>query len=204
MPALDTKQCFRRAERLMGNQFLLTAVAADSGCAGSALNAAIAEIQRVEKLLTTFSDDSETTRINAAAGVGPVPVSAEVFQLIERAQRISGLTQGAFDLSYGSLDKRFWNFDKNMTALPDADEARQLVRLIDYRNIVLNPAAQTIFLKEKGMRIGFGGIGKGYAAERAKQVLVQHGISSGVVNASGDLCAWGAQPDGKPWTVGIA
>ena len=204
MPATTTAQCFRRAERLMGNQFILTAVSDDAADAASALEAAVAEIRRIEALFTTFSDTSVTARINAAAGDHPVAVPPEVFQLIERSLRISRVTQGAFDISYGSLDKRFWNFDRTMTALPDPAEARQRVRLINYRNILLDPVAGTVFLRERGMRIGFGGIGKGYAAERAKAVLLERGIRSGVVNASGDLCAWGTQPGGCPWTVGIA
>ena len=91
-----------------------------------------------------------------------------------------------------------------MTALPDAETAKKGVRLINYRNVLLNDKKQTIFLKEKGMRIGFGGIGKGYAAERAKMIMQQAGVTSGIVNAAGDLTAWGHQPDGKPWTIGIA
>jgi FAD:protein FMN transferase len=78
------------------------------------------------------------------------------------------------------------------------------VRLINYRNIILDDGNETVFLKEKGMRIGFGGIGKGYAAERAKEILKQRGVQSGIVNASGDLTVWGHQPGGKKWTIGIA
>jgi FAD:protein FMN transferase len=127
-----------------------------------------------------------------------------LLQLVQRSLRISGLTQGAFDITYGSIDKRLWNFDKTMKALPDAATARQMVRLINYHNVIVDEDAGTVFLKEKGMRIGFGGIGKGYAAEKAKQLLQQMGVQSGIVNASGDLTAWGLQPDGKPWTIGIA
>jgi thiamine biosynthesis lipoprotein len=79
-----------------------------------------------------------------------------------------------------------------------------MIRLINYRNVILNETANSIFLKEKGMRIGFGGIGKGYAAEKAKQLLQKMGVKGGIVNASGDLTAWGLQPGGKPWTIGIA
>jgi thiamine biosynthesis lipoprotein len=191
-------------ERLMGNRFELTVVSPDETAAQQSLNKAIAEIKRIEKLLTTFSDDSQTAAINAAAGLHPVKVDHEVYDLIERANRISAITQGAFDLSYGSLDKRFWNFDRTMTALPDKETAKKAVRLINYRNIILNEKDTTVFLNEKGMRIGFGGIGKGYAAEQAKKVLQQEGMQSGVVNAAGDLTAWGFQKDGRPWTIGIA
>jgi thiamine biosynthesis lipoprotein len=91
-----------------------------------------------------------------------------------------------------------------MTSLPDTETARQSVRLINYRNVLLDEQAGTVMLKEKGMRIGFGGIGKGYAADMAKNLLVKDGVHSGIVNASGDLTAWGKQANGKPWTIGIA
>jgi thiamine biosynthesis lipoprotein len=91
-----------------------------------------------------------------------------------------------------------------MTSLPDLQTAKKFVRLINYRNVILNEKKCSVFLKEKGMRIGFGGIGKGYAAEKAKSLLQQKGINSGIINAAGDLTAWGYQPNGKPWTIGIA
>lgn len=188
----------------MGNRFELTIVTDEKDSAPQKLDAAVAEIRRIEKLLTTFSEESQTAAINAAAGLHPVKVDAEVVQLIQRAARISQITQGAFDLSYGSLDKRFWNFDRQMTNLPDAKTARKSIRLINYQNIFVDEKEGTVFLKEAGMRIGFGGIGKGYAAERAKMVLQQQGVQSGVVNAAGDLTAWGLQPSGEPWTIGIA
>lgn len=187
----------------MGNQLELTVVAADKAWAEQRIDMAVGEIQRIERLLTTFKEDSETNLINRNAGIEPVRVSDEVFRLIERSISISRLTQGAFDISYGSIDKSLWNFDRTMKSLPDPALAKQMVRLINYRNILLDHEKQTVFLKEKGMRIGFGGIGKGYAAEKAKEVMVRAGVTSGVVNASGDLAAWGHQPDGKPWTVGI-
>ena len=193
----------KRGMKLMGNQFEISVVANDKLCADRMIDLGVNEIKRIEKLLTTFSDDSETNLINANAGIRPVKVSQEVFQIIERSIRISGATQGAFDITYGSIDKRLWNFDTSMDSLPDPETAKKMVRLINYRNIVLDLDAGTVFLKEQGMRIGFGGIGKGYAAERAKEIMKQHGVESGIVNASGDLTTWGYQPDGLPWTVGI-
>jgi FAD:protein FMN transferase len=189
---------------LMGNLFEITVVADIKEWAYQRIDEAVEEIKRIERLLTTFKDDSETNLINVNAGIAPVKVSEEVYQLIERSIRISSITQGSFDISYGSIDKRLWNFDKTMKALPDIATAKQMVRLINFRNIILDPEKQTVFLKEKGMRIGFGGIGKGYAAEMAKQVMQKNGVTSGIVNASGDLTAWGNQPNGKPWTIGIA
>lgn len=195
-------QAFIKELKLMGNRFGFTVVSDYEDLANAIIDEGIREVQRIEKILTTFKDDSETSLINENAGLEPVKVSGEVFGLVERSIRISSLTQGAFDITYGGIDKSLWNFDKNMTTLPSPEKAQQMVRLINYKNIVLDKQEQTIFLREKGMRIGFGGIGKGYAAEMAKEVMKKK-CSSGIVNASGDLTAWGVQPNGKPWTIGI-
>ena len=188
----------------MGNRFVITVASADSVKAELLIDDAVAEIQRIESLLTTFSENSQTNQINENAGIQAVKVESEVFELIVRAKRISELTDGAFDLSYGSLDKRFWNFDKTMAQLPDAQTAKEKVKLINYKNIILDKTLGTVFLKEKGMRIGFGGIGKGYAADKAAQLLRNKGVTSGIVNASGDLITWGNQPNGNPWTISLA
>jgi len=197
-------QIFKKVVRLMGNRFEISAVGNDENRANKIIDLAISEIQRIEKLLTTFSDSSQTQHINQSAGIGEVNVDQEVFDLIARSIRISELTQGAFDLTYGSVDKSLWNFDQEMKSLPTPETAREMVRLINYKNIMLNAEKRTVFLKEKGMRIGFGGIGKGYAAEMAKTVMIKNGALSGVVNASGDLTTWGKQPGGLDWTIGIA
>jgi len=201
---MAVSSAFKKSYKLMGNHFELTVVADNEKWAHERIDAGVSEIQRIERLLTTFSDDSETNLINKNAGISPVAVSAETFNLVERSLRISQVTQGAFDITYGSIDKRLWNFDQQMTSLPDKETAKNMVRLINYQNVILDREKSTVFLKEKGMRIGFGGIGKGYAAERAKLIMKQQGVESGVVNASGDLTAWGLQPNGTPWTVGIA
>lgn len=195
---------YRRVLKLMGNRFELSVVSQDITHATSCIDKAVEEITRIEKLLTTFAETSQTNLINEQAGHSAVKVDREIFDLIQRSKKISEITQGAFDITYGSIDKKLWNFDKTMTSLPEAETAKSLVRLINYRNVLLDEKNCTVFLKEKGMRIGFGGIGKGYAAERAKLILQQNGIESGIVNAAGDLTAWGYQPNGKPWTIGIA
>jgi thiamine biosynthesis lipoprotein len=194
---------YKKAMKLMGNHFEITVVANDEAWANEKIDLAVTEIQRIEKLLTTYAADSETNLINKQAGVTPVKVSEEIIALIERAIRISSVTQGAFDISYGSVDKSLWNFDTTMTSLPTKEIAKQSVRLINYKNIIVDREKQTVFLKELGMRIGFGGIGKGYAAERAKLIMQAAGVVSGVVNASGDLTTWGTMPNGEKWTIGI-
>ena len=188
----------------MGNRFEITVEAKTDAEADFFLKKAVEEISRIEALLSTYQSTSETNLINENAGIKPVKVSDETFSIIARSKKISEITQGAFDITYGSIDKRFWNFDTEMTSLPDEDLAQKSIALIDYRNIELNAEYKTVFLKNKGMRIGFGGIGKGYAAEKAKNLLKSLGVKAGIINASGDLSCWGVPENGKSWTIGIA
>jgi FAD:protein FMN transferase len=204
LPASNNSQIFSKVQKLMGNRFEISVVSEDENWANERIENAILEISRIEQLLTTFKPDSQTNLINDNAGIKPVQVDKEVFDLIQRSLKISNLTQGAFDITYGSIDKSLWNFDTKMTSLPDAITAKKMVRLIDYQKVILNQNDFSVFLEDEGMRIGFGGIGKGYAAEMAKKLMINEGVKSGVVNASGDLATWGNQPDGKQWTIGIA
>lgn len=196
-------QVFTKELKLMGNRFQISVVASLEEWACQRIDEAVTEIQRIEELLTTFKETSETNLINRNAGIYAVNVCDEMFNLIERSIRISSITQGAFDISYGSIDKRLWNFDQTMTSLPNNATAKKMVRLINYRNIILDSAHKTVFLKEKGMRIGFGGIGKGYAAEMAKAVMKKNGVTSGIVNASGDLTAWAVNQMANPGPLGL-
>ena len=191
-------------QKLMGNRFEITVEAKTETEAVFFLEKAVEEIARIEALLSTYQETSETNLINKNAGLKPVKVSDEVFSLIKRSKKISEITDGTFDITYGSIDQRFWNFDTEMTELPDEVLARKSIALIDYRNIILNTEEKTVFLKNKGMRIGFGGIGKGYAAEKTKNLLKNLGVKAGIINASGDLSCWGIPENGKPWTIGIA
>lgn len=191
----------KREIKLMGNMFTFGADAADESLANHAIDNAIREVQRIEKLFTTFNETSETCIINANAGIQPVKSSMEMIELIERSQKISRLTQGAFDLSYGSLDKEFWNFNTKMTELPNKKAAEQSISKINFNKIHTNRQEQTVFLEEEGMRIGFGGIGKGYAADKAGQIMKDHGITRGFVSASGDVFCWG--PQDQPWNIAV-
>ena len=193
-----------RVVKLMGNRFDFTAISQNKQTGDFAIDAAIVEVERIEALFSTFRESSQVNEINLFAGLKPVRVDSEVVELVQRSLKISELTQGAFDITYGSIDKSLWNFDVNMTTLPDKETALKSVGLINYKNVIVDAANSTIMLRHKGMRIGFGAIGKGYAADRAKQVLLSHGIKSGIVNAAGDLITWGLQLNGKPWTIGIA
>lgn len=186
----------------MGSRFEITVTAPDSAQAEEDIALAINEISRIEKLISSWDPSTQTSEINRNAGIKPVKVSAELYNLIDRALKISELTDGAFDISYASMDK-IWKFDGSMTKMPSEEEIRESVSKVGYQNIILNPADTSVFLKNKGMKIGFGAIGKGYAADRAKQMLMQNGVKSGIINASGDMNTWGTKPDGEPWKVAI-
>lgn len=187
---------------LMGSRFVFTAVSNNNEIAWEAINSAKKEVIRIESLISSWDENSETYKINSNAGIHPVKVSAELFQLISRCLKISELSDGYFDISYASLDQ-VWDFDKEYTALPSQELIEESVAKINYKNIILNKEESTVFLKAKDMKIGFGAIGKGYAANRAKRIMLNYGIASGVVNAGGDLLSWGHKANGDTWSVGI-
>jgi thiamine biosynthesis lipoprotein len=185
---------FRRNMRLMGNRFEISVVGNDPVWADSCIDAAIAEITRVEKLLSAFNDDSQINEINRNAGIKPVKVNAEIFRLIERSLKISELTHGTFDITYHTADKKI-----------DVQKIeRKSVKFTNYQQVLVDEVNTTVFLKEKGMRIGFGAISKGYAADKAKYILQMMGAGSGVINAGGDLLTWGLQPNNEHWTIAAA
>ncbi|GAA3603625.1 FAD:protein FMN transferase [Flavivirga amylovorans] len=186
----------------MGSGFDITVVADTKKEANTYIDIAIQEISRIERLISSWDTNSQTSLINSNAGIKPVKVDKELFELIQRAIKISKLTDGAFDISYASMD-RIWTFDGSMKIMPTKEAITQSVAKVGYRHIILNNEAQTVFLKLKGMKIGFGAIGKGYAADKAKALLKQKGVKAGIINASGDLNSWGRQTNGDDWKVAI-
>jgi len=193
----------KKVLKLMGTRFELTVVAQNEEIGYINIQEGIAEITRIEKMISSWDADSETSLINKNAGIKPVKVSTELYRLIERAKKLAELTDGAFDISYASLDN-IWRFNGTMNKLPTQKEINASIAKIGYKKILLDEAAQTVFLKEKGMRIGFGAIGKGFAADKAKQLLIAKSVKAGLINASGDLTTWGTKATGDKWLIGIA
>ena len=186
----------------MGSRFDITVVAKDPVEGDVYIDMAISEITRIEKLISSWDENTQTSEINRNSGIKPVKVDPELFDLIQRGIGISKLTDGAFDISYASMDK-IWKFDGSMTVMPSEDSIKASVAKVGYHNIILDKENHTVFLKLEGMKIGFGAIGKGYAADRAKELLKSKGVVAGIINASGDMNTWGKQPDGKEWKVAI-
>ncbi|MEZ4912443.1 MAG: FAD:protein FMN transferase [Chitinophagales bacterium] len=198
----SAQQSYKRTLLLMGSRFEITVVANNEQEGEECIDLAVAEISRIEKLISSWDETTQTAEINRNAGIKPVKVAVELFQLIERAIGISKITDGAFDISYASMDK-IWKFDGSMQEMPSEEAIMASVSKVGYENIVLDKEASTVFLKKEGMKIGFGAIGKGYAADKAKALLVAKGVSAGIINASGDMNIWGKQPNGSEWKVAI-
>ena len=197
-----SQQVFRRTLKLMGSRFDISVVAENQKEGDAYIDIAVNEITRIEKIISSWDPSTQTSEINRNAGIKPVVVDEELFQLIQRCIKISDLTNGAFDISYASMDK-VWKFDGSMKEMPSEEVIKKSVAKVGYHNIVLNKTNHSVFLKLKGMKIGFGAIGKGYAADKAKALLISKGVKAGIINASGDLNTWGKQPDGKDWMVAI-
>lgn len=193
---------YRQSATLMGCGFEFTIVGSDSARAVELLQESIREVRRIENFLSEWRDTTETSRINQAAGKHPVVVNPELYNLLQRSLHISRLTQGAFDVSFAGVGT-LWKFDGSQQTLPDSSVVQTLLGTVGYQKIQLLDSFQ-VYLPEEGMKVGFGSIGKGFAADRVKALLEAHGVHSGVINASGDLIAWGTRADGSPWKVGIA
>lgn len=197
-----SQQIHKKTLKLMGSRFDISVVAQDSIQANVYIKLAIAEISRIEKLISSWDPNSQTSEIVRNAGEKPTQVDKELFGLIERSIAISKLTDGAFDISYASMDK-IWKYDGSMKEMPSEEAIKVAVSKVGYQNIILDKTNMTVFLKLKGMKIGFGAIGKGYAADRAKDLLISKGVVAGIINASGDMNTWGKQPSGEDWKVAI-
>ena len=196
------QEMYKEVFKAMGSRFEVTVVAETEMMAKSTIAAAQAEIDRIEDLISSWDPKSQTSAINLNAGKEAVAVDEELFQLIKRSIGISQVTQGAFDITYASMD-RLWLFDGSMTSLPSEEDIAGSVARIGWEKVVLDPKSRTVYLSEEGMKMGFGGIGKGYAAEKALEVLRSKGVSSAIVNAGGDLSAFGQQANGQPWRIGL-
>ena len=199
---LFSQQVHRKTLKLMGSRFDITVVTNDSISGSRNIQLAIDEITRIEQLISSWDANSETSEIIRNAGIKPVKIVPELFQLIERSLALSNLTDGAFDISYASMDQ-IWKFDGSMKIMPSENSIKASVSKVGYQNILLDKINSTVYLTIPGMKIGFGAIGKGYAADKAKALLISKGVIAGIINASGDMNTWGKQPNGKEWNVAI-
>lgn len=170
--------------------------------AENAVDAAIDRVRELEALMSVSIPGSDVARINESAGVEPVVVSPETFEVLSRALAYAQLTGGKFDPTVEPLVEA-WGIGTENTGVPSADEIRRRRQLVDYRRVLVDPASRVVFLDQKGMGIDLGGIAKGYAADEAVRVLKERGVSQAIVDLGGNVAAMGTRPGGKKWRVGI-
>lgn len=184
---------------LMGTQVIVKAVGDDREQLQRAVNAAFDEVSRLERLMSNFMPDTELSRINQQASLAPVVVSRELLWVIQRSLFFSKLSDGAFDISFASVG-RLWNFRAGV--VPEPTAVKTQLPFVDYRKIRVDDEHATVFLPAREMQIGLGGIGKGYAMDRAMAVLNAHGVHNAMVMAGGDTVIRGKHGDDL-WRVGL-
>ena len=162
----------------------------------------IRRVREIEGKMSVFKASSEISIIAANAGRRPVAVSDEVFKLLERALQISQASNGAFDITVRPLTK-LWNFGHSKNSIPNASALESANSLVGYNSLVLDPKNQTAFLKKSGAKLDLGGIAKGYAADEAKRLLTENGISRALINLGGNVLALGNSFENVPWKIGI-
>lgn len=179
----------------------ITTFSTDRRQAQRAIKDAFLEMKRLEQLMSMFRKESQLSRINQAAGLRPVKVDREILEVVDLGLKLSRETEGAFNIAIGSAMKNWDFFDKKR--IPSSEEVQSLLRATRYEDVMLDQGEGAVFLKKKGMRIDPGGIGKGYIAERAKTILLEHGITSGLIALAGDVVLFGSKADGSSWRVGV-
>lgn len=186
----------------MGSYFSVTLQHENEQQANVYLDSCLNYATFIESQISSWQENSDTYKVNANSGIKGVKVNAHLYNLIKRSKLISEITGGYFDISFASIDK-IWDVNKKYSTVPDSQSVAKSVKLIDYREIELNDAEMTVFLRQKGMKIGFGAIGKGFLADECIKLLQSFGLTSAVINAGGDLKVMGRKSKEEKWSVGI-
>jgi thiamine biosynthesis lipoprotein len=200
-PAADAG-IVERSRVSMGSEVHLTAWTSDEPAALAAFEAAFDEFDRLDALMSVWKEGSEIERLNHAAGEKPVPIGRDVLDVLSMARQTSEWTEGKFDVTFGVLSG-LWKFDHDLDGIiPARADVVARLPLIDYRQLEVDVANSTAFLKQKGMRVHLGGIGKGYAVDRAAAILRGRGFNDFMIQSGGDLYVAGQRGD-RPWRAGI-
>ncbi|MFQ5901462.1 MAG: FAD:protein FMN transferase [Thermodesulfobacteriota bacterium] len=200
-PVISDAKLFKRKTVLMGTDVEIIVSASDEAAVNAAIDTAVMEIKSIEGEMSEWGAGSTVSIINEKAGKGPVKVSDRLFNVISTAQKISDMSGGAFDISWAAM-RGLWNFTNGKEHIPLPDKVQERLKLVNYRDIILDKTGKTIFLKREGMAMGLGGIAKGYAVDMAMQALVNHGFKNAIIKAGGDIRVQGTK-EGRPWKVSI-
>lgn len=188
-----------REEAIMGTRVAVEAWHEDAAVADAAIAAVIAEMHRVDRLMSHYKPESELSQVNARAAAGPVPVAPELAALVARALEFSVLTDGAFDITYASVG---YLYDYRAHERPSDAQIAAALPAVNWRHVVVDREASTIRFSREGVRIDLGGIAKGYAVDRGIAILADMGVRHGTVTAGGDTRILGDRL-GRPWVIGI-
>jgi FAD:protein FMN transferase len=201
-PAAATGAVVERARLSMGSEVRLTAWTGDEPNALTTFEHIFDDFDYLDRVLSVWHPESAVSRINAAAGQEPVVVSGEVIEVLQTARQVSEWTTGKFDVTFGALSG-LWKFDHDQdNKVPRPRDVSALLPLVDYRDVEVDAQAGTVRLRRRGMRIHLGGIGKGFAVDRAVALFRAHGIRDFMIQSGGDLYASGRRGD-RPWRAGI-
>ncbi len=191
----------QKTEAIMGTDITITVVAPSAEEGEAAIDAGMAELRRLDAMMSLYKDESEITKVNLAAGKSPVKVSPEMIEIVQEAVAVSTLSGGVFDITIGPLVV-LWQMRLKEGKVPTDDEIARVRPLVNYKNIVVDKKASTIFLKKAGMIMDLGGM-KGYMADRVKDLFRKRGVKNAVIAVAGDIWVLGHREDGKPWRIGV-
>lgn len=167
-----------------------------------AVKEAFKEIKHIHELSDNFDEHSQVSQVNQMAGQQPVKVDHELIRMIQRANELSDQLDGTFDVTIGPLTD-LWGIGRKGDYVPSQEEIEQVLPLVNYHLLEVNQQENTLYLPKKGMKLDLGGIAKGYAVDRAIEILKAKGIKSALINAGGDVRVIGSKPDGTPWRIGV-
>jgi thiamine biosynthesis lipoprotein len=199
LPATARAEWLTRSEAIMGTRNTVEVWSEDRVKGEAAISSVFDDMRRIDRLMSTWKEDTEVSLVNREASRHPVKVSQELFDLLRESVKYSELTQGAFDITYASVGY-LYDFKKGVH--PDRKAIDAALPGIDWRQMVLDPKATTVFFRKPGMRIDLGGIAKGHAVDRGIEILRRAGITRAMVNSGGDTRIIGDR-FGKPWVVGV-
>ena len=185
----------------MGSSFSFKFLHTDYFEARFLMQKVVEEVHRLEQMLSEFIPSSVTTLLNINAGKKPIKVPEEFYQFVKRCMHYSQISDGAFDITMAGM-KQLYTFKNEKVELPSVDSIEAALNNSGYQFIKLLPH-NFMFLEKEGMYINFAAVGKGFAADKVKSLLLRFGIKSGLINASGDLCVWGKNAKGEYWKIGI-
>ena len=191
---------YKKSMPMMDTIVSITVVSESKEQAEKAMEETFAMIDQIGNLINYYSDTSELSAINRNAGISATRVSPDTFAIIEEAVYVAHKSRGSFEPTLGPVTL-LWDFASRIR--PSEAEVKRALPLVNYRDIILNKRASTIYLRRKGMKLDLGGIAKGYAADIAATTLLKKGFSSGLVAIAGDIRTFGLKPDRSRWTIGI-